>query len=205
MLYLFGKEIDLENSKLLYHDDFSKADLSVNWEIAAGEWRVRDGWAEGSYPHNGGGLIYTKQSFGCDVLLDFEGRTVPPSNHDLNFSWCAAGWDYEADDAGIGYIAGLGGWYDNKTGIEHYPECEVKSLTQAFQLEAGRTYRIQAGSIGGHCFLFVDSRLIMEMHDPDPIDPSKHGRVGLGVYASHAQFRNVKVYEINWRAREQAY
>ena len=205
MLYLLEKEIDLQSSKILFEDDFSEADLSKNWDIGRGEWHVKDDWLEGFYPENGGGLIYSKQSFDCNVLMDFEARAVPPYDHDLNFSWSSEGWDVKADDAGIGYIAGLGGWYENKTGIERYPECKVRSMTQAFQLEAGRTYHIQAGSINGQCFIFVDSKLIIEVDDPTPIDTSKYGKFGLGVYASRVQFRNLKVHEINWRSRVQAY
>ena len=204
MLYLFGKVIDLENSKLHYQSDFSIDDLS-DCEIASGEWRVNDGWLEGKMEKSAGGLIYTNQSFNFDIVMDFEGRTVPPSCNDLNFSWNTEGWNYEGDDAGIGYIAGIGGWYDNKTGIEHYPECKVHSLTQAFQLESGRLYHIQAGSIGNHCFMFVDGKPVIEMFDPAPIDPQKYGRVGLGVYSSHVQFRNLKVYQANWQSREQSY
>ena len=205
MLYLFGKEIDLLNSKILFEDDFSETDISKNWEIGRGEWHISDNWLEGVYLKNGGGLIYSKKSFNCNVLMDFEARTVPPSNHDLNFSWNAEGWDANTNDAGTGYIAGLGGWYENKTGIERYPECKIHSVTQAFQLEAGRKYHIQAGSIDGHCFIFIDSQLIIEVFDPDPIDASKFGKIGFGVYASHVQFSNLKVHEINWRGREQTY
>ena len=205
MLYLLEKEIDLQNSKILFEDDFSDINLSKNWDIGRGDWKVNEGWLEGSYPENGGGLIYSKQSFDCWVMMDFEARTVPPSCNDLNFSWNSEGWDAKANDAGVGYIAGIGGWYENKTGIERYPECDIRSMTQAFQLEAGKTYHVQAGSINGHCFIFANSKLIIEVDDPNPIDTSKYGKVGLGVYASRIQFRNLKVYEINWRKRVQAY
>jgi len=200
-----GKEIDLANSKMLFADDFTDTDLSKHWDIGRGNWHVTDGWLEGSYPENGGGLIYTKQNFDCNILMDFEARTVPPSNHDLNFSWSSEGWNAKANNAGKGYIAGMGGWYENKTGIEHFPECKPQAITQAFQLEAGRTYHVQAGSIDGHCFIFVDSKLIIELFDPAPFDTSICGKVGLGVYASHVQFRSLKVYEISWRDRVQAY
>lgn len=205
MLYLFGKKIDLENSTLLYQDDFAQTDLSKNWELASGDWVVKDGWLEGKLLKNGGGLIYSLKSYDCNVLLDFKCRTIPPCDHDLNFSWASEGWNYQADDAGLGYIAGLGGWYDNKTGIERYPECRIHSMTQAFQVEAGRTYHVQAGSIDGHCFIFVDSKLIIEVFDPMPIDTSRYGRFGFGVYAGQAQFKDLKVYDINWSSREQKY
>ena len=205
MLRLFGKEIDLQNSKILFGDNFTEPDISKNWEIGRGRWHVNNGWLEGHYPQSGGGLIYSRPSFDCNVLMDFEAETVPPSNHDLNFTWCAQGWDTNIDNAGVGYIAGLGGWYENKTGIERAPEYKICSMTQAFQIQAGQLYRIQAGSINGHCFLFVDGKCIMEVMDPEPIDTSKYGRVGFGVYASHVRFRNLKVHEINWSSLNQSY
>jgi len=205
MILLLEKEIDLKNSKVLYSEELTEAEIAKNWEVGRGKWRVNDGWLEGSHPENNGGLIYTKQHFHCNAMMEFEGRTVPPSDHDLNFVWCTEGWDKKTNDNGTGYIAGLGGWYENKTGIEHYPECKTQSITSAFKLETGRTYKIQAGSIDGHCFIIVDGNLIIEVFDPDPIDYNKCGKVGFGVYASHIQFRNLKVYEINWRKRNQAY
>ncbi|MCL2420964.1 MAG: hypothetical protein FWD03_03825 [Defluviitaleaceae bacterium] len=205
MLHLLGKKIDLDNSKVVFQDNFSDTDIAKNWEIGRGHWHVNNGWLEGKHLESSGGLIYSRQSFDCNVLMDFEARTVPPSSHDLNFTWCADGWDKATDDVGVGYIAGLGGWYENKTGIERAPEFKLCSLTHAFQLEAGRTYRIQTGSIDGHCFIFVDGKIVIEVFDPDPIDTSKYGRLGFGVYASHVQFRDLKVYDVQWSEWAQSY
>ncbi|MCL2527842.1 MAG: DUF1080 domain-containing protein [Defluviitaleaceae bacterium] len=202
---LMGKEIDIANSRIIFEDCFTDPDITKNWEIGRGEWCVNNGWLEGHYPKSGGGLIYSKQHFNCNVLMDFEAATIPPSNHDLNFTWCAEGWDAKTDNAGIGYIAGLGGWYENKTGIERAPEYKICAMTGAFKLEAGRTYHIQAGSIDGHCFLFIDGKQVLEVYDPNPIDTAKYGRVGLGVYGSHARFCNLKVCEICWGVLSQSY
>ncbi len=36
--------------------------------------------------------------------------------NDLNFTWNTMGWDKEKNDAGIGYIGGIQGWWEGKVG-----------------------------------------------------------------------------------------
>ncbi|WP_195543227.1 LamG domain-containing protein [Massiliimalia timonensis] len=201
MLKVMEKEIDLAASPILLEDDFSNPFLSENWDLehSTGEWWVEDGWLTGRHRGNSGGLLYSKKGYPGNVLLDFEARTVPPCDNDLNFTWCSEGWDYHANDAGIGYIAGLNGWWEKKAGIEHYPECKMRSTTTLFTLVPGQTYHIQAGSIDGLCFIFVDGKLVIEASDPDPIDSNRFNRVGFGTYASFIQYRNFKLRQISWK------
>ncbi len=201
MLRIMEKEIDLEASPILLEDCFTQNNLEENWDLekSTGEWWLENGWLTGRHPKNAGGLLYTKKGYAGNVLLDFEGRTVPPCDNDLNFTWCAQGWDYEKNDAGISYIAGLNGWWEKKAGIERYPECKMRSTTSLFTLIPGKTYHIQAGSINGLCFIFVDGKLVIEAMDPNPIDSIIYNRVGLGTYASHIQFKNFKLRQIVWK------
>ena len=63
-------------------------------------------------------------------------------------------------------------------------------MSSMFKLEAGRTYRIQAGRVDKRIFIFIDGELAVECVDPEPLP---YGKVGLGLYASKIQFRNFKV------------
>lgn len=180
--------------ELLFRDDFTDPDLTKNWEITGGEWTSGGGTCVGVYRENGGGLIYTHRQFDGDVMLDFLGTIIPPCHNDLNWSFRTRGWDYAAHDADAGYIAGLNGWYIDRTGIEKYPGCYLQALTEAFKAEPGREYHIQTGIVGTTCFIAVDGQTVITLSDPDPITAPDCGRVGLGTYCSQIRFRDFRVY-----------
>ena len=62
----------------------------------------------------------------------------------------------------------------------------------------GKIYKIQAGSIDGHCFIFADGKLLLEAMDPDPIDNQKYTKVGFEAYCSKIQVRNIVIRQIHW-------
>ncbi|MDD6031981.1 MAG: hypothetical protein PUC47_00630 [Oscillospiraceae bacterium] len=204
--YADQKAIDLDRCPVVYSRPFSEASLREDFEAASGSWSVtEDGWLTGLHRDNSGGMLYTRQSWPFDTLVEFDARAVPPCCNDLNFVLKTCGWDAEKGDAGRGYIAGLGGWWLNKAGIEKYPSCQPRCLTSLFPLETGRVYHIVAGAIEGHCFFFVDGQLVVEMTDPHPEDFSDCGKVGFGTYASHIQYRNLVVYKAAYTFRELSY
>ena len=192
MFYIENNKI--EPGELLFADDFRSAPLCENWEITGGEWKTENGVCIGLYRENAGGLIYSKRQFPGDVMLDFYAEIVPPCTNDLNFSFRARGWDYEKGDADIGYIAGLNGWYINRTGIERYPELNITAMTEAFKAESGREYHIQTGIVGRVAFIAVDGVVVVSLMDPHPIDREDCCRVGLGTYCSHIRFRDFRLY-----------
>lgn len=105
-LRIMEKEIDLEQSPVIARGPQDDAALERDWEHQNGVWSVTDGWICGKHIGNSGGILYSKKHYPGNVLLEFEGRTVLPCQNDLNFTWCAAGWDMAHDDAGESYIAG---------------------------------------------------------------------------------------------------
>ena len=192
MLRIMDKTIYLEKSELLYEGKFTQEQLEKDFEITGGEWHVEDGWLTGYLEEDAGGLIYSWKHYPGDILMEFEGRTVPPYDNDLNFTFCANGWDAEKNDAKESYIAGLSGWWTGKTGVERAPEYKLQAMSGLHDLVPGKTYRIHAGRVGNWVFIFIDGKLAVEMQDTDPI---AFGRVGFGVYACKAQFRNFKLYK----------
>lgn len=194
MFYLGKTEVS--EGELLFREDFSDG-WESRWEITGGEWTAKDGAVTGLYRGNAGGLIYTNEEFKGDIILDFYGKILSPCNNDLNFSFRTKGWDYGANDADVGYIAGLNGWWNNRTGIERYPSCELHAMNASFVAESDREYHIQTGIVGKVCFIAVDGALTVQMGDPDPI--TEYNRVGLGTYCSHITFRDFKIYRANSR------
>ena len=204
MLYIMKKLIDVDNSDVMYNRTFSEESLKADWKVYGGEWWLEDGWLNGKNPENAPGMIVCKIDFPYNVLVDFEVRTIPPSTHDINFMWNGC-WDENKNERGIAYVAGLEGWWQGKVGMEKSPEYKLNVATPLFDFEPGRIYRLQGGSIDGHCFLFVDGELVLEFTDPEPIDFQKFAKVGFEAYSSHIQVRNLKIKKIKWQAVEMTY
>ena len=196
MFYLRDQEVT--TGALLFSEDFSKG-WQDRWEISGGEWNAKDGVLDGLYRGNAGGLIHTNEQFPGNIMMDFYGKMISPCNNDLNFSFRAKGWDYEKQDAARGYIAGLNGWWKNRTGIERYPECEMYAMNGSFVAESDREYHIQTGIVDNISFVLVDGKLVVLLCDPNPINEEGCFRIGLGTYCSHVQFRDLKVYRAESR------
>lgn len=158
----------------------------------------------GCYRGNGGGLIYSRAPFPGDIILEFTGRMVPPCDNDLNFTFRADGWDYARNDASIGYIGGLNGWWTRQAGLEKYPGCRLQALS-GFKAESGHSYRIQTGIVKNTCFLAVDGELVVTLSDPNPIEVERCARVGLGTYCSRIEFSAFRVYRAQIHAAHRFY
>lgn len=179
--------------ELLFETGFAEG-WEQDFEIPRGSWKAENGVLTGEYLEEGGALIYTRRPFPGDILLDFYARMIPPCSNDLNFTFRARGWDYEKDDADLGYIAGLNGWWTGQLGIEKYPSCSPQALTRAVQAVPGTEYHIQAGITGSRCFIAIDGSVLLELSDPNPLDAPDCCRAGLGVYASRIAFRQFRIY-----------
>lgn len=203
-LLIMRKQIELDRCPVLFDRPVSAQSLAEDWQIRSAEWQVEGEWLTGSNRENNPGMVTSRASYYGNVLLDFEARTVLPSSHDINCMWNGS-WDEEKDQRGVAYVAGLQGWWEGKVGFEKSPEYKLNAATPLFSFDPGRTYHIQAGSIDGHAFVFVDDRLILEVTDPDPIDTSRYGLVGFEAYASKIQIRRVCVRQIVWSPRDLSY
>ena len=204
MYRLLGREVFPEKSELLFDLALDRPEDLEQFECASGEWTIENGALTGRCRENGGGLCYTKQSWPGDILISFYGLMLPPCRNDLNFSIKTEGWDYARNDAARGFIGGLNGWYDDKAGIEKYPQCKTQALLP-FHAESGREYFIEAGYAVDTVFLCVDGRLVLELHDPNPEEFAALGRVGLGTYCSQVRFRKLSVYRLASKAVAQSY
>ena len=204
-MYILGKEIILEDSPILLRLSLDSAPDLDHFEVTGGEWKIVDGALQGCYRENGGGMLYSKLDVPGDILMDFDGELVPPCANDLNFVFKTDGWDAAKQDAGSGYIGGLNGWWEGKAGIEKYPACSPSAQTALFSAVSGVRYHIQTGCIEGHCFLFVDGKLIVELSDPHYHDFAQFGRFGFGTYCSKARYSNLTVYRPLWKKRALSY
>ena len=201
---LINKQIDLQSSEILYNTPVTPESLLSDWDTYNCEWTVRDGWLTGKNPYESAGMAFLKMDFPGNILLEFEGRTVYPSSHDLDFMWNGE-WSPKLNSCGVGYIAGIGGWWTGRIGIEKSPEYKLRATTRLIDIVPGRAYKIMAGSIDGNCFICIDGKEIIEMVDPDPIDHSIYTKVAFSAWSSHIQIRNIVIRQINWKPLEMSY
>ena len=162
-ILLLGKRIIVDQSPVLlsYHPDDNWQDV---WDAKGGRWEHKDGYLIGSEPENRGGILLSRQEFAGDVMISFTAKTVLPATRDLNALYCTE-WDEETNYLKSGYICGLNGWYDHKSGIERFPENGLNATTTLYEYTPGTEVRICAGAINGHNFLVADGRLIVELID----------------------------------------
>lgn len=204
MIYLMKKSIDPDAMPILYDRPFTQDSIAEDFDVRDGCWCVEDGWLTGRHPYNSPGMIISRRDFFGDVMLDVKARTVLPCSHDINVMWNGS-WDLSANTRSVAYVAGLQGWWRGKVGFERSPEYKLNAGTPLFPFEPGRTYHIQAGSIGGHVFIIVDGALLLEVTDPDPIDTSRYGRIGFEAYCAQVQFRDLKVRRAVYTPVDEAY
>lgn len=199
-ILLLGKKIFWDKSEILmdYQPDEHWQDL---WDAKLGHWECKDGYLIGSEPGNFGGILLSKESYPDNVMMRFTMATVLPATRDLNAVFCTT-WDDEVNYLKKAYVVGLNGWYENKSGIERFPESELRALTSLYHYTPGTEVEILTGAIDGHSFLFADGVLVQELIDSDPI---RGGHVGFSPYSTALKIKNIQVRKIAWEKREQIY
>ncbi len=203
-ILLMKKRILVDSSKVLYDKPVTKEEFSSDWLVHHSKWEVKDGWLQGENPGNWPGMAVLMQDFPGNVLVEFEAQTILPSSHDINVMWNGE-WLQATDQRGLAYVAGLQGWWTGKVGIEKSNEYKFMLGTPLYNFEPGKIYKIQAGSIDGHCFILADGKLLLEGMDPNPIDNQKYAKVGFEAYCSKIRIRNIIIRQINWEAVDMKY
>lgn len=203
-LHLMKKKVLLSKSEILYNRQVTPGALAAEWTIHHSEWSAEGEWLTGSNRGNHPGMAILKQDFPGNVLVEFEAQTLLPSSHDINVMWNGE-WLAEGDRRGIAYVAGLQGWWTGKVGIEKSDKYEFMVGTPLLSFVPGKIYKIRAGSIEGHCFIFADDQLLLEAMDPDPIDHQKYTKIGFEAYCSRIRIRNIIIRQVSWEEAEMKY
>ena len=190
-IIVIGNVLRLADCELLH--EFKTFD-PADWTIVkhTPKWIVEPNRISGGgpdEPHHG--QIFFKTPVKGDVVLEFDARILPPSYHDLVWFWNVR---FGAEPWSAGYLGCLGGWFADMAGIEKLPVYRPSAIAPSFPTEPGRTYHIVSGSLGFEHFIAVDGKLVTYFADEDVPDPSQPGYFGFGIYESHAEYRNLKVY-----------
>ena len=203
-LIIMRKRIDVDASPILYNRPLSQESFQEDWEVRNARWHYQDGAFWGENPEPAPGVIFSRRAFPGDVMVEFYAQTVLPSTHDIDVMWNMS-WDESRNQRGVSYVAGMMGWWNGNVGIERSPEYTMIATTPCPWFEPAREYFIQAGSVEGHCFIFVDGVLRLELTDPNPIDSTLHNRIGFEAYQSKIKIRDVVVRQIVWKEGRLSY
>lgn len=203
-LLITRKRVLLERSPILFNRPLVPANFANDWEVRSASWTCDEHGLVGRNPNAGPGCVVCRHPFPGNVLVDCTAQTLLPSTHDIDVMWNMS-WDTQADTRGVAYVAGIQGWWDGKVGIEKSPEYKLLAAVPCPWFRPGQVYHLQVGSIDGHCFVFVDGVLRLELMDPNPIDSRAHHGVGFEAYQSMIRITRLAVHQIAWEPRDQAY
>lgn len=201
-ILLLGKKIKVEDCEIvLDYDATSDSDFTKLFQVMAGNWYHDGEYLIGEELENKGGILFSKEKFNFNVLLTIEMATILPATRDLNAVWCAS-WDSNTDYLKEAYVCGLNGWYDNLSGIERCGENGFYTSTSLYEYKLGEFIKMDCGSIGGHCFMYVDGKLITEICDPHPL---YEGYIGISPYCTKLKIKRITVRKIHFSERHQYY
>lgn len=201
---LMQKELLLEACPVLWHKELTPEVLQTDFDVRGGYWRAEDGWLIGENRENFPGMVISREDFFGNVVLEFTAATVAPSTHDINAMWNGS-WNYETNTRDVAYVGGLEGWWHGKVGFEKSPDYRLNAANPIFGFHPGQPYHIHMGSIDGHAFILIDGKLVLEITDPDPIDPQQYGRFGFEAYSSRIRVRDVYLRRAVWEPVAERY
>lgn len=201
---LIGKKIIADKCKTLirYSPDENFRDL---FEQKAGEWKYEDGYLVGKENGNKGGILYTKEVYDKPVMISFTAKSELPATRDVNAVFCA-NWDDDINDLGDSYVCGVGGWYDNKAGLERNVKgnkLAFRAVTGAYKYEAGKEIRLSCGAINGHLFMTVDDELVAEY--VEYTEPLTSGHIGFSPFCTILKIKDIEVKEIYYEKKKENY
>lgn len=182
--------------KLVFRDDFNRAELGASWldtgggyRIVAGELRAEGArnkplWLVPKLPPNARVEIDARSaSEAVDIKLELfgDGRSRPTT-----VSYTATS-----------YVFILGGWGNSRSIIarmnEHGKDRQVRTEPRGVP---GKTYRFSVTRSGSHVSWLVDREVFLEMDDPEPLVGPGHEHLAFNNWESEVFFDNLAIYEI---------
>jgi hypothetical protein len=197
---LLGKIIELNNSTRLHEFKSFKLD---DWiVVGTPKWSANGNSIVGGPELDTHGQIFYKTAYSGDMIMEFDAKLIAPSNHDIVWWYRTS---LEGNPWGRGYLAALGGWFRNLTGIESVPDFSLSATSSACPVATDQWYHIVSGVVSNHHFIAVNGSVVFELIDPNTLPDAHSGHFGFGVYQSHAAYRNLNVYRPKWQAVEETY
>jgi hypothetical protein len=193
---LLGKRILYKQSEIVYNDLLEAGGIN-KWNVYHSKWHYTNHELTGCNSINRQGMCILKERFPYEIMLEFKARTIEPCSHGIGFMWNGC-FESDTQKRGPAYLGVLQGWWRGKIGFEKSPEHKLIACRPWYDFVAGKEYLVQAGTIHGHCFIFVDNQLMIELMDPAPIDYMKSNQIGFEVFSSQVQIKDIMIRKIRW-------
>ncbi len=207
---------DAAGWELVFEDDFDRDELGEDWEVVSGNWKVEDGYLQGS-----GTLISSRGFPGRErendtialpgeaspafQRLEFEAQsdvdpilmpgTVPEvSMGDLS-SFIHAQWTEESSASpwDTGYFFQFGGFHNTRNRIARQGADVIDDVDSEHRIIPDKTHTIVVENDEGHLRFFLDGELLYEHEEELSIVGHENACVGLYFY-TNARVSNLKVY-----------
>lgn len=198
MIQLIRKQIFPETMEVLYDNELTPETLASDFEIKGGKWYINEeGWLVGENRENAPAMVISKEDYFGDILLEFDAATILPATRDIDLM-IHGSWNEETNERDVAYVAGIQGWWQGMVGFEKSPTYDFLVQTKLFDFKPGQVYHICVGNIGNDLFIAIDGVVALEVHDPNPIDIMKYGKIGFEAYCTKIKFKNVKVKRVTY-------
>lgn len=174
--------------RLVFQDDFERAEPGDQWTAVAGDLRVADGALEIKSP--GVGRAMPKGSYPADVRVIYTAWT--PAGVDR----CDLTTILNTDDraSSSGYFVGYGSWMDSVNHIQKDSDQDLDKSTDYLIGQNDRKHAIEAVKDGGHIYLNVDGHRILNAHDPDPCGGEGEDHIAFYTWNSAMRIDNLRIY-----------
>ncbi len=189
---VLGTERLLLGGRLVFHDDFNRAELGDRWQTGHAGWALVDGWVHSTKPRNDG--LWLKELLpDGPVRVEFTARSEPEADGsfpgDLKCEIFAT-----KPEHGAGYVVINGGWNNKLDVIARLDEHGEDRLAQPSQkVERSVAYRWAIVRQDGTVRWFRDGELMMSYTDEAPLA----GRYfGFNNWTTNAYFDDLKIYQL---------
>jgi hypothetical protein len=177
--------------KLVYSDNFDRADLGADWQFQGGNWMIKEGTVHSTMAQNK--CLWLKRPIPADAVVELEAWSMSPRG-DIKFTVFGDGVEHET-----GYTLILGGWVNSISIIARMDEhgADRKERHDRGVVVPGKHYRFEMRRLGGRIEWFVDGALYLTYDDASPLRGPGHDHFAFCNWESPLFFDNLKIYALS--------
>ncbi|MBN1946578.1 MAG: hypothetical protein JW797_12965 [Bradymonadales bacterium] len=183
-------EEGIEGGRLVFQDDFERADLGESWRCSVSAWRIEEGGVTVQRARNA--PLWLTFPLPERVRVEFDAVALS-SVGDLKFEIFSNGQDH-----GSGYICILGGWNNSATVIARLDEHGEDRLDASRHelVVPQQTYHFTAVRTDHRLRWYVDGNLLLSYDDPQPLSGPEHQYFAFNNWEAPARFDNLRVFDL---------
>lgn len=180
--------------RLIFEDDFERAELGAAWSRGEGEggtgrWTIEDGEVRARDIHND--PLWLSKPLPQNVRVEFDAKALSKDG-DLKFEIFGDGKKHES-----GYIVIFGGWRNSLDVIARLDEHgEDRQAQRSRKVVPNKVHRLALERRDGTLTFFIDGDQVMEYPDSKPLTGLKHRFFAFNDWAAPVSFDNLKVWAL---------